>query len=470
MNYTSYLEDKYKPLTEEEYSQIEQPEKSIEEMNEERKSLKIKDMCEICEPNQPGFKFRRNFEDMRKKLRVDEKIQIDLGLKLENTKLDENALKEEQNPKFIDLGEDYDRKDKFRTVFRNSYHNIIISFFNMLIALKKNKQDFALVFRFFGHNENEIQQFIYEFNCFIDCLHPRYCSDYGFNKVKYEIEKDKRDYKIYFDTQEFMGVSYRGNNEQNEKIFFGTLEHPPLEEIEGMRDNIESFYESKSIAPTIGYNEIYLTFMDKLTKNCIFVLMDDYSNYINSGNKNGKLLLIDPYDIDTLQIFFDTGLKEDPDKINIINIITKEKIDREYALNRFLVNVEPYRAIVDSNFFNNKIEECINNRKAEILKMQGKEEVILTEEEGFDPQNEMNKLPYDIYLESTVLPLLHNALTMCEKLRPDDPIGYIAHFMLCNKDTVKKISDIAKELPKNEEEKVELNDGNNDNNENNVSE
>ena len=109
-------------------------------------------------------------------------------------------------------------------------------------------------------------------------------------------------------------------------------------------------------------------------------------------------------------------------------------------------------------FFNNKIEECINNRKAEILKMQGKEEVILTEDEGFDPQNEMSKLPNDIYLESTVLPLLHNALTMCEKLRPDDPIGYIAHFMLSNKDTVKKISDIAKELPKKEEENVELND------------
>ena len=32
--------------------------------------------------------------------------------------------------------------------------------------------------------------------------------------------------------------------------------------------------------------------------------------------------------------------------------------------------------------------------------------------------------------------------------------------MLSNKDTVKKISDIAKELPKKEEENVELNDEN----------
>ena len=40
---------------------------------------------------------------------------------------------------------------------------------------------------------------------------------------------------------------------------------------------------------------------------------------------------------------------------------------------------------------------------------------------------------------------------MVEKLRPDDPIGFIAHFMLTNKNTVKKISDIAKEIPKNED-------------------
>ena len=448
MNYTSYLEDKYKPLTEEEYSQIEQPEKSIEEMNEERKSLKIKDMCDICEPNQPGFKFRRNFEDMRKKLRVDEKIQIDLGLKLENTKLDENALKEEQNPKFIDLGEDYDRKDKFRTVFRNSYHNIIISFFNMLIALKKNKQDFALVFRFFGHNENEIQQFIYEYNCFIDCLHPRYCGDYGFNKVKYEIEKDKRDYKIYFDTQEFMGVSYRGNNEQNEKLFFGTLEHPPLEEIEGMRDNIESFYENKSISPTIGYNEIYLTFMDKLTKNCTFILMDDYSNYINSGNKNGKLLLIDPYDIDTLQIFFDTDLNKYPEKIDVIDIVTKKTIPLENCLNKFVVNVEPYRAIIDINYFNHKIEECVNNRKNELLKMEGKEVIENAPDENLNIEEEIKKIPGDLYLKMTVLPLLHNALNMCELVRPSDPIAFISNFMLINKGTSKTMEDILKDLPK----------------------
>ena len=45
--------------------------------------------------------------------------------------------------------------------------------------------------------------------------------------------------------------------------------------------------------------------MEKLTQNCSFVILDDYSYYVSHGNKHGKLLLIDPYDTETLQIFFD---------------------------------------------------------------------------------------------------------------------------------------------------------------------
>ena len=166
MSFSQYLEDKYKPLTQEEYDSLEQKEKSLEEMNQERNSQKIKEICDIVEANQAGAKFKRMFEDMRKKLHVDEKIQVDLNLKLDNTKLDEKILNEPVSPKFSELEKDMDRKEKFKVVFRNSYHNLIISFFNMLINLKKIKQDFAIVFRFFGQDESDIEQLVYEYNCF----------------------------------------------------------------------------------------------------------------------------------------------------------------------------------------------------------------------------------------------------------------------------------------------------------------
>ena len=437
---------------------MEQKEKPLEEMNKERYSQKIRELCDIVEANHAGTKFKRMFEDMRKKLRVDEKIQVDLNLKLDNSKLDEKTLNEPISPKFNELSEDADRKEKFGTVFRNSYHNLIISFFNMLINLKKIKQDFAIVFRFFGHDDSDIEELVYEYNCFCDCLHPRYCGDYGYNKIKFDVEKDKKDFRIDTKTQEFMSVSYRGEQEEDEKLVLNSMKHPSNEELENGNINLEEYYstnapsEENKLNPEIntGYKEAYLSFMGKLTQNCTFCILDDYYFYKKHDNKHGKLLLIDPYDIDTLQIFFDTDLHKNPEKIDVIDVVTKKKIPLENCLNKYVVNVEPYRAIIDINYFNHKIEECVNIRKEEINIMQGKQSVQPVEDENLNLniQQELKKMPGDLYLKMTVLPLLHNALNMCEIVRPSDPIAFISNFMLINKGTSKTMEDLIKEIPK----------------------
>ena len=465
ISFAQYLNEKYHPLSQEEYDSLEQKEKSLEEMNTERKSQKIRELCDIVEANHAGSKFKRMFEDMRKKLRVDEKIQVDLNLKLDNTKLDEKTLNEPVTQKFNELNEDADRKEKFRTVFRNSYHNLIISFFNMLINLKKIKQDFAIVFRFFGHDESDIEELVYEYNCFCDCLHPRYCGDYGYNKIKFDVEKDKKDFRINTKTQEFMGVSYRGETDEDEKFVINSMKHPSNEDLlNNDKINLNEFYNTENnnqnenadnnnnLKPEIntGYKDAYLSFMGKLTQNCTFCILDDYNYYLKHENKHGKLLLVDPYDIDTLQIFFDVDLHKNPDKIDIINVVTKKNIPLNECLNKFVVNVEPYRAIIDINYFNHKIEECVNNRKEEIIRMQGKQIIQPIEDENFNiyMQEELKKMPGDLYLKMTVLPLLHNALNMCEIVRPSDPIAFISNFMLINKGTNKTMEDLVKEIPK----------------------
>ena len=465
ISFAQYLNEKYHPLSQEEYDSLEQKEKSLEEMNTERKSQKIRELCDIVEANHAGSKFKRMCEDMRKKLRVDEKIQVDLNLKLDNTKLDEKTLNEPVTQKFNELNEDADRKEKFRTVFRNSYHNLIISFFNMLINLKKIKQDFAIVFRFFGHDESDIEELVYEYNCFCDCLHPRYCGDYGYNKIKFDVEKDKKDFRINTKTQEFMGVSYRGETDEDEKFVINSMKHPSNEDLlNNDKINLNEFYNTENnnqnenadnnnnLKPEIntGYKDAYLSFMGKLTQNCTSCILDDYNYYLKHENKHGKLLLVDPYDIDTLQIFFDVDLHKNPDKIDIINVVTKKNIPLNECLNKFVVNVEPYRAIIDINYFNHKIEECVNNRKEEIIRMQGKQTIQPIEDENFNiyMQEELKKMPGDLYLKMTVLPLLHNALNMCEIVRPSDPIAFISNFMLINKGTNKTMEDLVKEIPK----------------------
>ena len=335
----------------------------------------------------------------------------------------------------------------------------------MLINLKKIKQDFAIVFRFFGHDDSDIEELVYEYNCFCDCLHPRYCGDYGYNKIKFDVEKDKKDFRINTKSQEFMSVSYRGENEEQEKFVLNSMKHPSNEELDNNPNiNLEEFYspnENNEINPEIntGYKEAYLSFMGKLTQNCTFCILDDYNFYKKHDNKHGKLLLLDPYDIDTLQIFFDVDLHKNPEKIDIIDVVTKKLIPLDSCLNKFVVNVEPYRAIIDINYFNHKIEECVNNRKEEITKMQGKQTAFPIEEEAFElNQEELKKIPGDLYLKMTVLPLLHNALNMCEMVRPSDPIAFISNFMLINKGTSKTMKDLIKEMPKyNETEEIDQN-------------
>ena len=158
-------------------------------------------------------------------------------------------------------------------------------------------------------------------------------------------------------------------------------------------------------------------------------------------------MLIDPYDIDTLQIFFDTDILKNPEKIDVVDIATKKRLDLNYTLGKFVVNVEPNRAIVDSNYFINKIDECINNRKAEIQKMFMMDLPIIPTSEEINYEEEMKKLAGDTYLQMTVMPLLQNAMNMCEILRPSDPIAFIGNFMLTHKSSVKNIQDIIRELP-----------------------
>ena len=236
------------------------------------------------------------------------------------------------------------------------------------------------------------------------------------------------------------------------------MQQPAFHEIEEIREAIDEFYQDDnnqaSIQPCVGYKDIYLTFMEKISQNCSFCILDDYSYFIHNGNKHGKLFLIDPYDVDTLQIFFDIELDKYPEKIDVIDVVTQKQLSKDYYMNKFVVNVEPYKAIIDINYFLNKIEECIHNRKSELLKMQGKDIPLIPNDIKLNFKNEMNKLPGDMYLEMTVLPLLQNAINMCDMIRPPDPITFIANFMLINKDKTKSLEDIIKELPQIHEKKI----------------
>ena len=176
-----------------------------------------------------------------------------------------------------------------------------------------------------------------------------------------------------------------------------------------MREEIEEYYEANNIPARIskGYNNIYLTQVEKLSQYCTLIIQDDYhffKKHRDSGN-NGKLLLIDPFDYDTLQIFFDSDLDRVKDKIDVIDVVNKTKLRYEYCIDKYIVNVDPRKAI-EKNYLLNKIDLCETNRINEIKAIGTNEFPIIPKSHNFNIEKEIKKIRSDKYLEMTVFPLL----------------------------------------------------------------
>ncbi len=126
-------------------------------------------------------------------------------------------------------------------------------------------------------------------------------------------------------------------------------------------------------------------------------------------------MLIDPYDYETLQIFFDSELHLNPEKIDVIDIVNKKKLNHNYCLNKFLVNVDPRKVICDPNYFISKIEVCEANRIQEIKAFGLKEFPLQPLADDLNLKEEISKISSDKYLEMTIYPLLHSVKILFKK-------------------------------------------------------
>ena len=94
------------------------------------------------------------------------------------------------------------------------------------------------------------------------------------------------------------------------------------------------------------------------------------------------------------------------------------------------------------------------NRINEIKAIGSNEFPIIPKSHNFNVEREIKKIRSDKYLEMTVFPLLTTvknifnlmfthvqALNLVDTLRPNDPIPFIANFMLNNKKYMKNLDD-----------------------------
>ena len=104
-------------------------------------------------------------------------------------------------------------------MFGEGKYHIIPSFFRTLIFLKKAKREFAIVFRTFG---SDIDNVVFEFNKFCNGVHPCYSSSGGAVPVKFDGSKGTKDLRIKDRHQN--GLNYRyGEDIKHTTMVTGTL-------------------------------------------------------------------------------------------------------------------------------------------------------------------------------------------------------------------------------------------------------
>ena len=80
-----------------------------------------------------------------------------------------------------------------RELYGEGRYHLIPSFFRTLMYLKKNKQEFSVVFRTFGH---DLQNAIHEFAKFAKGAHPCFNGRNGMPVVKMDGSKGSKDFRF----------------------------------------------------------------------------------------------------------------------------------------------------------------------------------------------------------------------------------------------------------------------------------
>ena len=116
-----------------------------------------------------------------------------------------------------------DDKEKFRIIFKNAYCHLIPSFYKIFVQLKKAKREFAMVFRFFGNDEDSVDHLLFEFEQFCEAIHPCWNGNFGFTQQRFDGTKNTKDFRVK-ENLENVAISIRSSNPQLENLVFETKE------------------------------------------------------------------------------------------------------------------------------------------------------------------------------------------------------------------------------------------------------
>eukprot|EP00440_Ansanella_granifera_P019030 gb/GFBE01020680.1/.p1 GENE.gb/GFBE01020680.1/~~gb/GFBE01020680.1/.p1 ORF type:complete len:548 (+),score=136.18 gb/GFBE01020680.1/:1-1644(+) len=386
--------------------------------------------CFTC-PGEPGAKFRPMFDQMVKNLQHSNKA---LAKAYDIKKV---ILNEEEAP------ED-PAKSEAQNIMRFGRHQILPSFWNLLKELTKRGRRFSVVFRSFS--EEQLAQVQNELQLFTQCQHPAYD---GRNKTQkpppMDGNKASRDMRL---TNAAIGRLDRmgGRLHFRDRPAADPSGQPAPDAGAVAAEGAEAAEvgQPATFRPTEyafpPYHQAYAGLMHQILETSNTAAIVDDLAYWEARDRDataGKLLLVDyggsMAETKVQHIFFDGNIdKDDPYCVDVRDVVSGEPIPFKEAEDVFLHRVNLFEAITEPEYFLRATEACEIKMSQKILKARqdaGISRSLLEQESKLASEAADAMTPKE-WLYRNITPALLPALEACQRDRPEDPIEFIAFYML----------------------------------------
>eukprot|EP00742_Colponemidia_sp_Colp-10_P007748 GILJ01008353.1.p1 GENE.GILJ01008353.1~~GILJ01008353.1.p1 ORF type:complete len:539 (+),score=66.74 GILJ01008353.1:192-1619(+) len=422
-------------------------------INRERKASKSALTTTFTQRGHPGESLKSYYKKIMSAMEVPKAVHKAIAAYLD--KPEGSAVR--SSPALSNNGEENSlstEEEKLAELLKTNRYFIVPSFFQLVTHLTNQKRNFAVLFRTFGTDLDNVTT---EFNCFCEGIHPCYNGKNGTRLARFNGVKKSRDLRIHQDAK---GVIYRGSTEAGDAL----LALGASSRVSAL-EKAEEYYSDEinrgEVSVHRGFSNIHIATEQVLKNHSVLAFSDDYDWWAKNECRAdaGKLLLMDAADSNCQHIFFDDNIENDNGSIvDVRDCISAEPLHFGHVKNTYLVKVDSIKAIMDINYFIQSVNECEQRRSEEL---QAGEQLEEEEWEELPKDLSPNALqphtlvrnpsppkvasrqarksvadaapiliPTREYLHSTIFPILAPALRVIELERPKDPVSFLAAYLL----------------------------------------
>lgn len=409
---------------------------------EENAKLADKKRACFTNPGEPGAKFRPMFDQMVKNLQHSNKA---LAKAYDIKKVIVNEMEAPEDP----------TKSEAQNIMRFGRHQILPSFWNLLIQLAKRGRRFSVVFRCFGEREaapeqlpEQLRQVQNELRLLCQNQHPAYDGKNKTPKIQpMDGNKASRDLRLTnaaIGRLDRMSGSLRFADRPAGDSSSGEAAPAARAKTEEGGEEVPAEEPQAAFKPTEysfpPYHEAYAGLMHQILEGSNSAAIVDDLAYWEARDRAataGKLLLVDwgggLAETKVQHIFFDGNVEKDDARcVDVRDVVTGESIPFTEAEDIFLHKVDLFQAATDVEYFLKATEVCEMKMSKKILEARRAAGISskAAEEESRNASAAAAAEGPKEWLYRNITPALLPALEACQRDRPEDPIEFIAFYML----------------------------------------